>query len=80
VDVAVVGGGAPNGIKNKEIEKRRKYPMDCANNDVLFDPFVLDSFGRIGSCDVKILRKLSGSCRINMQKGLISRLGQLFGD
>jgi hypothetical protein len=59
VDVAVVDGGAPNGIKNKEIEKRRKYLVDCANNDVLFEPFVLDSFGRIGSCAVKILRKLS---------------------
>jgi hypothetical protein len=36
LDVAVVDGGAPNGIRNKEIERRRKYPVDCANNDVLF--------------------------------------------
>jgi hypothetical protein len=48
VDVAVVDGAAVNSIKNKEIEKRRKYLVDCANNDLLFSPFVLDSFNRIG--------------------------------
>jgi hypothetical protein len=67
VDVAVVDGGALNGIKNKEIEKRRKYLVECAKNDVLFEPFVLDSFGRIGSCSVKILRN-------HEKKSLISRL------
>jgi hypothetical protein len=36
VDVAVVDGAAVNSIKNKEIEKRRKYLVDCANNDLLF--------------------------------------------
>jgi hypothetical protein len=59
VDVAVVDGAAVNSIKNKEIEKRRKYLVDCANNDLLFSPFVLDSFGRIGGCALRILRKLS---------------------
>ena len=59
VDVAVVDGATPNSIKNKEIEKRRKYLVDCANNEILFSPFVLDSFGRIGASGMKILCKLS---------------------
>jgi hypothetical protein len=63
VDVAVVDGAAvssiKNSIKNKEIEKRRKYLVDCANKDLLISPIVLDSFGRIRGCVLRILRKLS---------------------
>jgi hypothetical protein len=61
VDVAVVDGGAPNGIKTKELVKRGKYLVDCANNDVLFKPFVLDSFGIIGDCAMKIVVVLAYS-------------------
>jgi hypothetical protein len=59
LDVAVVNGADPNAIEKKEHEKKRKYLLACSENDLIFTPFVIDSFGRMGKSACQFIRKLS---------------------
>ena len=56
---AVVNGADPNAIEKKEHEKKRKYLLACSENDLIFTPFVIDSFGRMGKSACQFIRKLS---------------------
>ncbi len=59
IDVAVVSGMDPDGIRKKEVEKRRGYLVDCENAGLRFLPFVLNSFGRLGLSAHRILNGLA---------------------
>ena len=59
IDVAVISGTSNQTIETKEAEKRRKYLVDCENRQIKFEPFIMDSHGRMGKTARSILKKLS---------------------
>jgi hypothetical protein len=59
LDVAIVAGGDVDGIRKKEVAKRREYLVDVENVGYRFLPFVMDSFGRLGLSAHRILNGLS---------------------
>jgi hypothetical protein len=59
IDVAVVCGRETNAIKSKEEDKKRLNLVDCENAGYKFEPFVLDSYGRMGISALRVLNKLA---------------------
>ena len=68
VDVAVIDAfGSENHLKEKDLAKRQKYESDCGTQNLLFQPFVLNTLGVFG-LECEGLVKLLGS-RIADKRG-----------
>jgi hypothetical protein len=59
IHIAVVCGSETNAIKSKEEDKRRLNLVGCENAGYKFEPFVLDSYGRLGHSALRVLNKLA---------------------